>query len=238
MKREFLIERQGKTFVLFAGLLDAAHSQGLAGIDTNLVQVPNAGNDNLAIVQATVTLAGEGGELRTFSGIGEAAPNNVAPPMRTALIRMAETRAKARALRDAINVGVTAFEELAPDEEDEQPRPRRQAPIPVQGEVVSLAESLGRKILDRARKSGEGMSKEPASDKVVQHVAGVLFEALGDEADIDLLIRAVFGNGLKGLSAEQAAFLDKWAANEHFKKQVNAALTVAKGEQTPEAVAQ
>lgn len=231
MKKEFLIQRHGKDHVLYAGLLDLAHSIGLAGIDTELIQVPHAGNENVAIVKAIATLTGPNGELRAFTGIGDAAPNNVAPPMRTALIRMAETRAKARALRDATNIGATAFEELAPDDEDEQPRARQQPPTRVQGEVVSMTESLGRKILDRARKSAETMSAEPASDKVVQHVAGVLFEAIGDEADSDLLVRAIFGNGLAALKADQAAFLDKWAAHDQFKAQAMAALKVAIAEQ-------
>ena len=52
------------------------------------------------------------GKEYTFTGIGDAAPNNVAPAMQTCLIRMAETRAKARALRDGVNVGTAALEEL------------------------------------------------------------------------------------------------------------------------------
>jgi hypothetical protein len=56
------------------------------------------------------------GVERTFTGIGDAAANNVAPAMQLCLVRMAETRSKARALRDAVNIGVAAFEELS--EED------------------------------------------------------------------------------------------------------------------------
>lgn len=104
--------------------------------------------------------------------------------------------------------------------------------IPVQGEVVSMDESLGRKILDRARKSAEAMSAEPASDKVTNNIAVLLFEVLGDEQDVDLLIRAIFGNGIKGLRADQAAFIAQWANHEHFKKQVAATLAAAKAEQS------
>jgi hypothetical protein len=115
MKKEFIVERQGKAFVLYAGLLDLAHQNGLKSIRTELVQVPSETNQRTAICVATVVLEKEGVE-RTFTGIGDAAPNNVAPMMQTCLMRMAETRAKARALRDSVNVGVTAFEELG--EED------------------------------------------------------------------------------------------------------------------------
>jgi hypothetical protein len=107
VKREFIVERQGKSFVLYAGLLDLAHSQGLRAIRTHLVQVPSEDNAQTAIVSAEVET-----DKGTFSGIGDASPANVARAMLTCTIRLAETRAKARALRDAVNVGVAALEEL------------------------------------------------------------------------------------------------------------------------------
>lgn len=111
MKKEFIVERQGRHFVLYAGLLAEAHAQGLQAIRTELLQVPSGENHQVAICRAEVVMVREGQE-RVFTGIGDAAPNNVAPAMQTCLIRMAETRAKARALRDAVNVGVAALEEL------------------------------------------------------------------------------------------------------------------------------
>jgi hypothetical protein len=116
MRDEFLITRQGKQYVLFAGLLDEAHSRGLRGIDTELIQVPNEDNGNVAIVKAVAEME----DGRHFSGIGDASPENVGRNIVPHVIRMAETRAKARALRDAVNVGATALEELS-DGDDAPP---------------------------------------------------------------------------------------------------------------------
>jgi hypothetical protein len=129
MRDEFLITRQGKQYVLYAGLLDEAHNRGLRGIDTELVQVPDDPNGNVAIVKATAEMD----DGRRFSGIGDASPENVGRNIVPHLIRMAETRAKARALRDAVNVGATALEELSdgdaqPAEDFEAPRSR---PTPI-----------------------------------------------------------------------------------------------------------
>ncbi len=107
MKPEFLVERNGKRFVLYAGLLDLAHERGLSGITTTLIQIPSDLNGRMAIVHASVET-----KQGTFSGLGDADATNVSRMMVPHLIRMAETRAKARALRDAVNVGVTALEEL------------------------------------------------------------------------------------------------------------------------------
>ena len=130
MREEFFIERHGKRYVLFQGLLDEAHSLGLKGIDTDLIQIPDESNGNVAIVKATAEMEDE----RRFSGIGDASPDNVGRSIAPHLIRMAETRAKARALRDAVNVGATAMEELS-DGDDAPPAssPRGGRPTPIRG---------------------------------------------------------------------------------------------------------
>ena len=120
MREEYMIERGGRRFVLYAGLLEEAHARGLRSIETELLQVPDAENGEVAIARAVVRT-----EEGKFSGIGDASPGNVSRAIVPHIIRMAETRAKARALRDAINVGVAALEELG--DEEVAPEPAREA---------------------------------------------------------------------------------------------------------------
>jgi hypothetical protein len=144
MRDEFLITRQGKQYVLFAGLLDEAHSRGLRGINTELVQVPDETNGNVAIVKATAEMD----DGRRFSGIGDASPENVGRNIVPHLIRMAETRAKARALRDAVNVGATALEELSDGDDAPPASPSanfggassRSRPTPIRAQRPSIQE--------------------------------------------------------------------------------------------------
>ena len=110
---KFIVNLQGKEFVTYEGLLDLAHQKGLKGIETELIQAPSKENNNTCIVKAIAKL--ESGE---FHGIGDANTSNVGAFVSKHIIRMAETRAKARALRDLTNVGMTAIEELESDTED------------------------------------------------------------------------------------------------------------------------
>ena len=121
MREEYMIERQGKRFVLYAGLLEEAHARGLRSIETELLQVPGVENGEVAIARAVVRT-----EEGKFSGIGDASPGNVSRAIAPHIIRMAETRAKARALRDAINIGVAALEELGDEEVAPAPAPARE----------------------------------------------------------------------------------------------------------------
>lgn len=142
--KEFIIMRQGKTCVLYAGLLALAHEDGLHEIKTAIVQLPTAENKEVAVCTASVTMC-RNNDYQTFTGIGDAAPGNVASMMRPHLLRMAETRAKARALRDAVNVGMAALEELAEEEptQEEKPKPTNTAK---KEEVKSPAPDLDSKI--------------------------------------------------------------------------------------------
>jgi len=124
-----------KQVVKYEGLLARAHEDGLRSIHTELVQIPSKANGDAAIVRAVV-VTGRG----TFAGIGDATPGNVNARVTGHLLRVAETRAKARALRDAVNIGLLALEELdevdAVDAVPEPPRIERPAPHgPVNGTV-------------------------------------------------------------------------------------------------------
>ena len=137
MKQSFIVsikirDRDGnvvgeKQVVRYEGLLARAHEDGLRSIHTELVQIPSKANGDAAIVRAVV-VTGRG----TFEGIGDATPGNVNARVTGHLLRVAETRAKARALRDAVNIGLVALEELdevdAADDVAEPPRVERTAP--------------------------------------------------------------------------------------------------------------
>src|ERR1051326_4126217 len=93
--------------IAYAELLKLAHEEGLKSISTSLVLQPSEENGRLAIVKAAVET-----ERGHFEGLGDADPGNVDAFLVPHLIRVAETRAKARALRDAVNCGVVSSEEL------------------------------------------------------------------------------------------------------------------------------
>lgn len=106
---------QGTDAVTYKGLLDLCHSQGLVGINTKLLQIPSEQNDFVAICRAEVTLIDAKTDIgKTFTGIGDASANNVGRMIVPHIIRMAETRAKARAMRDAVNIGTVSVDELGP----------------------------------------------------------------------------------------------------------------------------
>lgn len=110
---KFIVNLKGKDFILYEGLLDLAHQEGLVSMDVELLQIPSKENGGIAIAKAIART-----KDRTFMDIGDAGPSSVNSMIKPHIIRMASTRAKARALRDLTNVGMTALEELGDDNED------------------------------------------------------------------------------------------------------------------------
>jgi hypothetical protein len=104
----YLTTIQGRPFVKFEGLLHLAHERGLVSLETTIVQV----STELAVCQATAVFQ----DGRRFADIGDATPENVAKHLRPHFVRMAATRASARALRRGLNVTPCSVEELGVEE--------------------------------------------------------------------------------------------------------------------------
>ena len=109
LDERFITRIEGREFVKYPGLLDLAHQKGLEQIEVVPLQFPTKENGNFAIIKATVTSK----EGYSFSDIGDANPENVNSRVARHLLRMASTRAIARALRSFTNIGMTCLEELA-----------------------------------------------------------------------------------------------------------------------------
>jgi hypothetical protein len=104
---EFLYERDGTTAIRWGGLLHLAHQAGLCSMTVEVVTV----SAELAVMRATATF-NDGG---VWTDIADATPGNVGKRMAHAFVRMASTRAMARALRLALDIPFVASCELEGD---------------------------------------------------------------------------------------------------------------------------
>ena len=101
-----IISISGQKFIKFSGLLDIAYKEGLQSIENELISEDK--EKKMFIFRSRVSLK----DGRVFEGYGDASPENVNKMIVPHVLRMAETRAIARALRWATNIGMCSFEEL------------------------------------------------------------------------------------------------------------------------------
>lgn len=108
IRREYIVTIQDKPFVKFAGLLALAHERGLIALTAEWTF-----NDaDLSLAHAVATFQ----DGRRFEESGDASPSNTSKRISPHFRRVALTRAKARALRDALGIDMVAVEELADSE--------------------------------------------------------------------------------------------------------------------------
>jgi hypothetical protein len=131
----FIIDMRGKLYPTWPGVLDAAHRKGLTRLSATLIQAPMPENGHNAICAARAEFA----DGQVFEEIGDASPGNVGTHLVASIIRFAATRAKGRALRDALNVGVTLLEELPPEGAQSPPGQRAAGRGPSAGSGPSAA---------------------------------------------------------------------------------------------------
>lgn len=187
--------------IKYEGLLLAARSSGLRAIRTRVVQSPSKDNRWTTIVAAEV----EVNDGHVFSGIGDANPDNVNGRIRPHCIRMAETRAKARALRDAIDLhGVVCFDELetdAPAAPHRGSRDRKPQQQPVNGR------NNGQARFER-NGNGYGRSQRPMTDRQRSYLLSLLADEGLDGSAAQAELRRSFGtDDLESVSAAEASQL-------------------------------
>jgi hypothetical protein len=101
---QFLTDIHGKMFIKYEGLLTLAHERGLTSLSAHFISV----STDLALAEARAEFA----DGKIFTECADATPANVNPKVKAHFPRMALTRCKARALRDALNIAVCSVEEL------------------------------------------------------------------------------------------------------------------------------
>lgn len=108
-RQQYVEVVEGRDFIKYDGLMELAHDR-IASIEVELIALPAVTNLNTAVVKATITDT----DGRKWSALGDASDTTCAPELAPHKIRIAETRAKGRALRDMLNIGMPMYEEVFP----------------------------------------------------------------------------------------------------------------------------
>ena len=125
--KKFIKNLQGKDFVLYGGLVELAHEKGLIGLESEMVHADYEKRE--FVFKATAQLLDSTIDtIKTFTSYGDANTSNVNKGIAVHIIRMADTRAKARCLRDACNVGMCSVEELGGSEPITGEKPKDTTP--------------------------------------------------------------------------------------------------------------
>lgn len=150
IRDEFYVNFRGKQHPTWPGVLVALHENGVLGIEVTVLQYPSPENGQTAVCQATVTMPGKDGRELLFSEVGDANPTNVGSQIVPHIIRMAATRSKGRAGRDALALGIALFEELGPDSDPQEGHNGHQRPQQIQRARHDPADEADRKAAQAA----------------------------------------------------------------------------------------
>lgn len=167
---------ESREVVRYAGLLSRAHDEGLKRIETKLKQLPTEENGMVAVASAVVET-----EKGIFSATADATLANANRRMHRFLPALAETRAKARALRDAVNIGVVALEELLGENGDfsengEETKPARGQGGPFPRRQGRKPSRNGNEMTEAQRRylfrllAEQGLADEAAHDTIVERL--------------------------------------------------------------------
>lgn len=109
-----IVNIQGKNYICYAGLLRLAHENGLTNLQVEMIKGIEGGA--MCHVRARFWIVSKDAHReRYFDGIGTGTSKNLSQKSFAAnyQFEMAQTRAKARALRDGLNIGEVSAEEIS-----------------------------------------------------------------------------------------------------------------------------
>jgi len=216
LDERFIMTIKGKEYVLYAGLLDLAHQKGLKGIHVEALQYPTKSNGMEGICKAIV----ESKDGEEYIEIGDANPKNVNKHIAPHVLRMAATRAKARALRDFTNIGITCLEELGDMNDvigDEKPKPKTRRKAAKKLAAVSSNAEKSKPDQKPAATEKKSETKKSKSDSVKSEDQPKMSKAQKTaiinlskrrgiaEEELDPMAEEAYGASLESLTSKDAA---------------------------------
>lgn len=136
LNKDEILKKNGKEFVFLRGLERLAKERGIVGAYSRIVATPSP-----ECPCAVVTFQYVFADGATYEGSADATIKNCDQGFRLYLTAMAESRAKARALRNAFGIAACSVEEIAPNAVDEDD----DSILPANDQQKRLIEHLARK---------------------------------------------------------------------------------------------